>query len=168
MKYRSKLDLIDDIEKEHATLVALAESIGPERYAEPGAWGDDWTIKDLFAHLHEWAQMCLGWYRQGLTGEDFPAPAEGYKWSQTPALNQVIWEKHRDASWSSVRSRFEESHLEILELAKALTEEELLTPGHFSWTHKSQLATYLAANSSSHYRAATKFIRRWLRQQAPT
>ena len=102
MRFSSKKALIESIEASYDELVSLAGSIPAKRYAVKGVWGDEWTIKNLFAH---------------------------------PELNQVIWRKR------------------------------LLSPGDFAWAGKLQLSSYLAPCTSSHYRAAMKFLKRWLRKQ---
>lgn len=165
MRFASKKELLESIEREHEVLRSLAAGIPERRYDERGVWGDGWTIKDLFAHLTEWEQMCIGWYQRGLEEADFPRPAEGYKWNQLPALNHSIWEKHRDTPWREVHSRFNASYQEILKLARRLSEEELFEPGRFAWTKKNGLVTYIGGNTVSHYRAAAGFLKRWLRGQ---
>ncbi len=165
MKYTSKQALIDDMTTQYRALWDQIGSIDPTRYEEPGVWGDSWSLKDLVAHLDVWARMCLDWYRRGLSGEDFPIPAEGYTWRRTPELNRRIQRDHRDDAWSDVQARLERAHLELLTLVDNASEEELLTPSVHRWTGSSQLATYIAANSSSHYRAAIRFLKRWKRQQ---
>lgn len=165
MRFRSKRELLQSIRQEHDAFLAVAASIPRRRYSETGVWGDAWTIKDLFAHLTEWEQMFLGWYRQGMEGQDPPLPAPGYKWNQTPELNRAIWRKHRRKSWAKVSEAFDRSFAEIVSLAESLTEPELLEAGRVPWTRKLPLASYLAPNSCSHYRAATKILKRWLRRQ---
>jgi hypothetical protein len=165
VRYDSKAALIASIEHEHEEFVGLASSLPQRDLEAPGVWGDAWTIKDLFAHLTEWEQMFLRWYRDGLEGVEPSMPAAGYKWNETPRLNRAIWRKHRRASWSSVRRRFDASYEEILALSKSLPEEALLSPGQFAWTKANPLVTYLGANTSSHYRTATKILKRWLRHR---
>lgn len=166
MKFASKRELLERIEAEHAALLELAATIPTRRYAEPGVWGDDWSIKDLFAHLTEWEQMLLRWYRAGERGEVPAMPAEEFKWNETPRLNRAIQEKHAKRSWKSVRAAFDASYAEVLALARSLDEDDLLRPGRFAWTKKTPLMTYVAANSSSHYRTASGILKRWLRAQA--
>ncbi|MHC5004776.1 MAG: ClbS/DfsB family four-helix bundle protein [Planctomycetota bacterium] len=166
MKYASKQALIDRIESEHERFVDLAATIPVARYREEGVWGEGWTVKDLFAHLAEWEQMFLHWYREGAAGRTPSLPAEGYSWKQLPALNREIWKRHRRSSWKRVHEAFERSYLEILALAKGLDEEALLRPGHFAWTGKHPLVTYLGPNTASHYSAATRILKRWLRTRS--
>lgn len=62
---------------------------------------------------------------------------------------------------------FVQSHGEVVRIAEACTEEELLEPGHFKWTKSNPLRTYLGANTASHYRFGIKVIKRWLRRGRP-
>jgi hypothetical protein len=168
MRYASKRQLLEDIEREHGALVRLLESIPAPRHREVGVWGDGWTIKDLVAHLHEWHLLFLSWYREGLAGGTPALPAPGYKWNQLGELNQAIWRKYCRAARARVLGDFEQSYAEVVALAESLPSSALLSSGRFAWTGKHSLTTYLGASTSSHYRFATKVLKRWLRQQART
>jgi hypothetical protein len=165
MRFTRKEELIERMEREHGVFLDLAAAIPETRYREEGVWGDGWSVKDLFAHLTEWEQMFLSWYRDGLEGGDPAVPAPGFKWNQTPELNRAIWRKHHEQPLKKVLEDFEASYREILSVARDISPEELLTPGYFAWTKQTPLATYLAANTSSHYHTATKYLKRWLRDQ---
>ncbi len=84
----SKRDLMVAIDQERGKLEAILVTLKPEQMVEPGVVGE-WSVKDVLAHLVEWEQMALGWYRAGLRGETPDLPAPGYKWNQTPQLNQI-------------------------------------------------------------------------------
>jgi hypothetical protein len=165
MRYTSKREFVESVEKEHQTFVELTRSVPRSRYREAGVWGDGWTVRDLLAHLTEWEQMFLGWHQVGREGGHPILPARGFKWNETPRLNQAIWGKHRMKSASKVIDEFETSYQEIFLLIRGLSQEELLTPGHFAWTGKYPLTTYLAPNTCSHYRFATKILKRWLKRR---
>lgn len=164
MRFTSKREFVESVEKEHQTFVELLGSVRRSRYREAGVWGDGWTIRDLLAHLTEWEQMFLGWYRVGRDGGHPILPARGFKWNETPRLNQAIWDKHRFKSVTKVIDEFEASYREMFFLIQQLSQEELLTPGHFAWTGKYPLTTYLAPNTCSHYRFATKVLKRLLKR----
>ena len=166
MKYTTKQELLDDITEERKTFSALLAKIPESRYSEPGVWGDGWNIIDLIAHLAEWHTMFLRWYDDGLNEREVVMPAPGFKWNETPALNRAIWEKHRDRSFFSVWADFEVSLDRIVELGEELSEAALLRPGHFEWTGENPLVTYLGPNTASHYRFASKVLKRWLRAES--
>ena len=158
----SKLDLLAAIEKEQGALEMLLETLTPEQMTEPGIVGE-WSVKDVLAHLIEWEQMCLGWHAAGLRGETPELPAPGFKWNQTPQLNQHIYEKHRERPLDEVLEQFQASHREILEVIQGLSNEKLFTTGHFAWTKKNTLGTYMVSATSSHYLWARKEIRKGFR-----
>jgi len=166
MRYEAKLALLQDIRTEHDSLCARLREIPKVRWREQGMWGDGWTVSDLVAHLAEWQRMFLVWYEDGLRGATPEMPAPGYKWSETPRLNRAIREKHRARSLAAVRNDFDSGYSRILQLVEALSPEQLLMPGHFKWTGKHPLTTYLGPNTASHFRFAIKVIKRWMKGAA--
>ena len=155
----SKADLLAAIDKEREVLEELLGTLTPEQMVVPGVVGE-WSVKDVLAHLIEWEQMVLGWYRAGLRGEIPELPAPGYKWNQTPQLNQMIYEKHRDRPLDEVMELFGALHQEILDVIKKLSNEELFTTGKYAWTKKNTMGTYFVSATSSHYLWARKEIRK--------
>ena len=165
MRYASKPEFVERIETTHREFLALLKTIPSSRYAEAGVWGDGWTILDLLAHLTEWEQQALRWYREGRNGGNPDRPAPGYKWNQIGQLNRVIWRKHHDRPLDDVVGEFNASYRQILALVKRLSARELLDPGCFAWTGKYPLTTYLGPNTCSHYTFAIKVLKRWLKVQ---
>lgn len=163
MRFPSKKEFVESVVEGHQAIIDLVQSVPRSQLREAGVWGDGWTILDLLAHLSEWEQMFLGWYKVGKDGKHPILPAPGFKWNETPRLNHVIWDKHRLKSARQILDVFDASYREILMLIRSLSEAELLTPGHFAWTGKYPLTTYLAPNTCSHYRFATKILKRWLK-----
>lgn len=159
---RTKSELIAEIEGERQALEQLLGTLSPEQIAQPGTVGH-WSVKDVLAHLAEWEQMCLGWYAAGLRGEVPALPAEGFSWRQLPQLNQRIYERYRELDPAAVLARFEESYRQIRQLVEGLSDEDLLTPGRFAWTGKNALRSYIAPNTSEHYRWARQEIRKGLK-----
>jgi len=94
----------------------------------PGIVGE-WSVKDVLAHLTEWQQMVLGWYHAGQAGETPALPAPGFKWSELPALNQAIYEKHLDRPLPAVLEEFRTAYRQVTAWVESLSEEDLFTPG---------------------------------------
>lgn len=110
--------------------------------------------------------MFLRWFEAGKAGEAPEMPAPGYKWNETPRLNREIQSRHARLSTKRVLAEFHESYAEIFSLARSLSEEEIFRPGSFAWTGKNPLVSYLGANTASHYRTASKILKRWLKSQS--
>src|SRR5450756_2969857 len=155
----NKQQLLDEAQKKYEVLERQFASFTPEEMVRPGVIGT-WSIKDTLAHLLEWQKMLMDWYEAGLRGETPVVPAEGYNWSQLPALNQAIYERCRDTALDDVRSQLDASHKHMLEVVASLSEEELFTPGRYAWIGINTLASYVDSCAGDHYRWALSGIRR--------
>lgn len=114
---------------------------------------------DALAHLYAWHRLLLGWCRS--ESPDLPAP--GFSWRDTRALNEVLHRRHARDEYRSVRRRLRLSHTRIAKLVSELTDRELLESGAFSWTGRLPLISYIAPNTVSHYKWATRRIRALVR-----
>ncbi|MEM6427856.1 MAG: ClbS/DfsB family four-helix bundle protein [Deinococcota bacterium] len=158
----NKADLVQQIETNYAKLQSLVSELSEEEMVGPNVT-TKWTTKDVLAHLTEWTHMVLSWHDTGLRGETPAMPAEGFNWRQIPALNQQIFEAHKDDALEDVQATFAQSYEAILELVTSLSEDALFTRSHFDWTGNNNIATYLISASCSHYDWAHKRIKRTLR-----
>lgn len=163
-KPTTKDELIAEIEKEHTALQKLLATYSPEQMIEDGIVGA-WSPKDVLAHLIEWQDMVRGWYALGEQGETPALPAVGYKWSELPALNQAIYEKHHNRELDDIVQTFAVSHEQILEWVKSLDEEVLFTRGHFLWANNNALAAYINSSTAAHYRWARTEIRKGFKRK---
>lgn len=158
----SKIMLIEAIGKERETLNKLLGTLSAEAMVLPGVC-ETWSVKDILAHLLAWQQMVLGWYRAGARGEAVKTPADDLKWSETPILNQRIYERYRDVRLSEVKAQFEASHKEVLAALDSIPDEALTTPGYYAWTKSTTLLSYFVSCTSSHYHWASGEIKRWVK-----
>jgi hypothetical protein len=155
----NKSKLLIESQKEYDALEQLLATLTPEQMTQPGALGD-WSVKDVLAHLYEWQQMFFRWYTAGLKGEQTAIPAEGYKWSQLPALNQKIYETYHQQPLNKIQKLFKVSHRKTMALIESLSEEDLFTPARYPWMNQTALVAYINANTGSHYRWARKEMRK--------
>lgn len=159
-KPESKQALLAVIQRERSKLEGLLVTIAESEMEIPGAC-EQWSIKDILSHLVDWEQRCLNWYRAGLKGDVPKTPDEEFNWRQLPGLNQAIYEKYKNRSLEDTRKAFAESFGEMLSAVKAMTEEEIFSPGHYAWTKKSTLLSFIYANTANHYRWARKLIKKF-------
>lgn len=101
----SKEQLLNQAREEYTALTTYLDTFAPEQKIMADVVGE-WSVKDMVAHLTEWSQMVMSWYAAGKRGEMPHTPAEGYTWQQIPALNQKIYEQHRDDPWDDVLANF--------------------------------------------------------------
>jgi len=160
----NKTQLLDETRQEAEALRQFLSGLSAEQMTQPGALGE-WSAKDVLAHLYEWQQMFFGWYEAGLRGEKPAVPAEGYKWSQLPALNQAIYTRYQERPLDEITAAFWDSHAKTLALIESLSDETLTAPGLYPWMNQNSLIAYLTANTGSHYRWARSEMRKTMKKK---
>jgi hypothetical protein len=137
----------------------------PTQMVWPGSI-DDWSVKDILAHLVDWEQRFIGWYQAGLQGKVPEIPAPGMTWRDLAKLNQAGYERHKNETLEEVLGQFGKSYQECYTLIEPMTDRELFEPKVYEWTGKSPLLRWIAANTSEHYTWASRNIRTKLIQNA--
>lgn len=116
---------------------------------------DDWSIKDVVAHLMAWQQVSLARLEAGLQNREPAFP----KWpnrlnpeTEEPLeeINGWIYQTHRERPWSGVYADWRQGFLRLLELGRAIPEEALLAVGRYAWLGELPLAAVLT-NSCKHH-----------------
>lgn len=166
MRFKNKDELIKDMLLERQLLEETLGSLTSKQMTQPGVCANGkWSVKDILAHLVEWEQMFLGWYRAGLRGEVFKTPAPDLNWKQLPLLNRRIYQKHRNRPLKTVLADFSASYKETLKTVRSIPEEEIFKKERYAWLGSLALVSYIGANMGSHYRWARKLIRKWVRSR---
>ncbi|MEZ4553140.1 MAG: ClbS/DfsB family four-helix bundle protein [Dehalococcoidia bacterium] len=159
---RTRDDLMAAIELSITALDETLDGLTPEQAAAAGT-PDDWSPKDIVAHVDAWAAMFLGWWEAGERGDRPAVPAPGFKWSETPALNAQIFEANRTQPLAGARRGLETRLARIREVIDATPPDVLFVRGHVGWTGTSSLGSYLVSATSSHLEWARREIRAWLK-----
>ena len=158
-----KAELTTAAAHEFARLWAAVDAVPDASREKPGACAS-WSVKDLLAHLHAWHEMALTWEREGRAGGTPEIPAPGYRFSETPALNEAIYERTKDDSWNDVVGRLRTSHEAVLAVIDRYGEEDLFTKQRYPWTKSTSVGAYFVSATSSHYAWASKLIRAWTKR----
>ena len=162
MRVESKCHLVASIEASWTQLLESLENTRSQIYEKRIQLKNSArkeSIKDVIAHLLGWHKLFLGWYKTGKNGTP-EMPAKGWKWNQTPQLNQQIFDHWRDVSFRSIKRRLTRSHNQIMAITNEIPEDELMTPGSFVWTGKLSIAKYIASATTSHYKWALTKIKK--------
>jgi len=157
-----KKELLIEINAEIAKLRELISDLRPRQMTSLPVTEAGWTVKDIFGHLVGWHRLQRKWHQAELDGKVPVLPDEGFSWKQTPELNQQIYRTFKKVSLKNVMAEFEEGHQWILDQIDQFSDRQLTKLEQFAWTGKSwTISDYLRANSASHYRWASKHLRRW-------
>ncbi len=158
---KSRDELTDSIQSSYGKLRDELDAAGP------GIGGyscvDDWTVKDLLAVRAWWTTAVVDWIEAGRRGEFPVTPADGYRWSETPRLNNDIVKRCRRESFRSVRKRLESGVERALAAIDSIDDRELMSVGAFDWAGKYPLSRWLSINTTRQYTTARTHLRRALR-----
>ncbi|MFC8932342.1 ClbS/DfsB family four-helix bundle protein [Rhodococcus sp. NPDC057135] len=124
---------------------------------------DGWTVHDVLAVRVWWAEAVAEWIGAGLRDETPQTPAAGYKWTQTPALNQSVVDASTDIPAQELRDRLEAAVALLRSYVETLDDDQLLSVGVFSWTRTWPVSRWIAVNTITQYGSLSKMIRRLLK-----
>jgi len=161
---KSKKQLLEDNRREFDQLLSISKKVPDDLRSWAGAC-EQWSVKDLLAHLHAWHMLFLAWYQEGMSGGNPAMPAPGFTWKQTPELNELIFQEYQDEPFQKTLIALKESQEEVTAVIQRHTNEELFTKKLYPWTGSTSLGSYLISTTASHYSWASKLIRKWLREQ---
>ena len=164
-----KAELLQEIGVERSRLDALLEQLTSRQMTQGSATLAGWSVKDILGHLIGWQQMNLDWYAAGLRGETPEMPAPGLTWRDIRKLNDRIYRKHHRRSLKAVLADYSAFHQKMLDLIEQVPDRDFVAVGRFAWTGPTwTLSDCIRWNTASHYRWASKHIRKWLRAQTKT
>jgi hypothetical protein len=155
---KTKSELLEIIQEAREILDKKFSKLTPEQMVCSGSM-DEWSVKDILAHLVDWEERLNRWYQAGKRGEVPKTPAPGMTWRDLPELNRIGYEKHKDESLEEVFVQYEQTFIKTLALIESMTEDEIFEPEFYEWTGKSSLLSFITANTCSHYAWATRNIR---------
>ncbi|NRA66219.1 MAG: ClbS/DfsB family four-helix bundle protein [Pseudobacteriovorax sp.] len=160
---KNRQHLIELLEKHFEKLWALIE--GLEEADGRVQVDEDFSVKDIIVIRNWWLASVQKWVKAGQKGKEFPLPAKGYSWKDTPALNAMIAETREDETLAMNRKKLRLSHKRLLKLIGALSDSELTEVGFYEWSRKWPLMRWISVGSSSQYDSAAKLIRKALKAE---
>jgi hypothetical protein len=156
-----KAKVLETIQTERARLDGLLAQLSAEQMCQ-AALENQWSVKDVLAHIATWELRCAGWIQAGLRGERPDKPEKGYTWEEIDTLNEKAYLENRDRSLDDVQSDSRLAYQQLLGQVRALSEDDITNTGRFPWTDGHGLVPYIAANSYEHYQEHFEQIRKWL------
>ncbi len=162
MAATSKLELLTLTEKEFDKLNSILDEFSPK--AALTKREDQTSIKDVVGHRAHWIDLFLGWYKDGMAGKEVFFPAKGYKWNQLKAYNKDLRAHQAKLGWSEARAQLKQNHRKLVRLIENLSDVDLyaapMKGANNDWTP----GRWAEAAGPSHYRSASKFARRCLKE----
>ena len=150
----NKPELIRTIRDAQQRVVGAIEHVPDERLLEPAM--DDWTGKDLLAHMacwHDHSALVIEGLRAGRQPYDGTDPA-----NTTDAFNQRTLREHLDDPPELTRRAFNESFTRLLAALEPVTDEELFVDDRWPWLGGEALVEMILWDTSRHYDAHREYL----------
>ena len=128
----------------------------------------NWSIKDVMAHLMAWQQLSIARLEAALHDRELVLPAWPEELDPEPEgepdeLNAWFYESYRDQPWSTVYQAWRDGFLRFLELAEAISEQDLLEAGKYPWLEDYPLMAVLQGSYEHHHQDHFEPLSAWLK-----
>ena len=147
------------LEIERAAFNSVVAQVNP-RLIDRIMVQDNWTVKDILAHICAWELELLRWLEMAEHGEppDIPAPGT---WSEyMDRFNLQKFKENRRRTLADVQEEYQQVHKRLLEALKALPDDPH-DPYWCMW-YGNRPPWQLLATFYEHYQEHTQPIRKWL------
>jgi len=159
----TKSEILELMRSERASLENVLEQLNEEQMTRPGL-ENDWSVKDILAHITDWERRMVGWLEESLRGEVPQRPAPGMTWDDLDSLNEQTYLSNKNRPLSEVLAESRASYQNAVKTVEALGEEDLLDPQRFAWREGDPMWRMVAANTGEHYKEHGQQISDWLKK----
>lgn len=139
MELKSREVLLETMRGLRAEIEQIAGTVSEARANEPHTF-DQWSFKDLIAHLNGWRAMTAARLEAGLRHEEPVAPWPGHLSDGTDidegdvdVINRWFHEDSRPRSYDEVLREQRETFERVEQAISELPEDDLLQPDRFPW-----------------------------------
>ncbi len=128
-------DLIEKIDQSYSQIVRLYCSVPIKALLEPSL-ANGWSVKDLLAHIAVWEWRCVALLEQS---HETNMPLQAVP--DVEALNEEIFQEHKEQDWEDVDNGFREAHRTLLNTIREFPSHRLNDPivlqtiAEESWEH---------------------------------
>lgn len=151
-----KPQLMRTMREAHQRVTDAIEHLADEWLLEPAM--DNWTGKDLLAHMawwHDHSALVIEGLRTGRQPDDGSDPAD-----TTDAINERTHRDHLDDPPELTRRAFNESFTRLLAALEPVTDEELFAADRWPELGGEALVETILWDSSRHYDAHREHLER--------
>ncbi len=164
---KSKQEYIVQLRMEKDKWEELLASLSEEQIVAPDM-SDGWSIKDVIAHLMAWQKTTSARLQAALSNTepqlpDWPWELESKTEDQPHEMNAWIYAHFREQPWSIVYRDWWEGFQNVLDLAEAIPESDLMTANQYPWLEGYSLADILKS-SYEHHEEHYEWLTTWLRE----
>jgi hypothetical protein len=165
---KDKKEILNRLREEFNRWEELLASLSEAQITAP-MLPDNWSIKDVVAHLWSWQQRSLARMEAALHNREpefppWPPSLRPDSEEDLEQLNAWLYQSNRDKPWSAVYNDWRTQFLRFIELGEAIPENDLLQPGRYPWQGKYPLSLTLITSYEHHQEEHREPLLAWLQQ----
>jgi hypothetical protein len=153
----TKSELLQSITHEWDNLQLALNGLSEEQILLPGVI-EDWSIKDIIAHITFWQVRLITAMFKAEKGFKPDAISSSGGVDQ---LNRQNYLDQKDRDFEAIWDDFDSSHQQILKRLENWTEEMLFQPKYFEWMRGDPFARYVEGDSAEHYAEHAEHVQAW-------
>jgi hypothetical protein len=146
----NKQQFIQKLESAWSAFESSYAGLPDSNLSQPGVV-DDWSVKDILAHITTWEQEALKYLPVILAGSRPPRYSTQY--GGLDAFNALMTDRKRELPLAEVRRQLAETHTQLVAYIQAAPEDQFEQPTPFR--HRLRLET------TSHYNLHARMILDW-------
>ena len=162
-----KTSVLETIDAERAHWDSLLAEVGEERMDEVGVT-EDWSFKDMAAHITAWRQRSLDRLEAAARGEPDPASPVDPDSGTEDRMNADFYEANRDRPLQDVLQQSRETFTRLRDIVNQFSTEDLNDPGRVPWMDGEALGPAIVNGSyfSHLHEGHEPDIRAWLERRS--
>jgi hypothetical protein len=154
----NKAEILAALEAGREAFLELIEDISEEEMEQPGVV-EDWSVKDILAHLTRWEAELIKLLWQARQGEK---PTTIHFTSVKIDETNARW--HAESQSRSLERVLDDFHgvrNQTIRRVEAFSNKDLTDPNRFPWLGGQPLSKWIAGDSFEHEAEHAADIRRW-------
>lgn len=161
----NKAALIEALEAERQRCEELLEELSDDTLVQPGVI-DDWSIKDLLAHITMWEAELVKLLWQAK--QDRRPTTVHFQSSSVDERNAKWHQQNKERPLEAVLNDYEGVRRQTIRRVKDLSEIDLTDPKRFPWLDDQPLWRWIAVDSYEHEAEHREQIQTWLKKAEQT
>jgi hypothetical protein len=144
INYMSGIDLLARVKKDRTEFASLWAGLTEAQVLQRPGPQDDWSVKDLIAHITYWENYMIERIGKIIAGTDSPGNRE------LDDINAQLFEDNKDRTLDDITSDFDANLQRLESFITGLTDEQINDAGAVDYGGK-QLLKFLISDTFGHY-----------------
>ncbi|MBT3390427.1 MAG: ClbS/DfsB family four-helix bundle protein [Chloroflexi bacterium] len=157
----SKKELLETIQQHWNELNELLAELSEEQMLDPTVQ-DNWSIKDILAHIATWEELATDRLTAGLSGTPANYPIMK-SWDDINAYNTERYIVNQNRPLEKVLEEIHRIHEEYIAQIEKLDDDFIAGPMPFEWAKDTSVHTLISANAHWHYTEHIEAIEKWMK-----